>query len=141
MRYVGIDYGEKRFGIALSDPLLLTAQSFRVIPAKLVNLIQVIDEMRSQNDKLEIVIGLPKNLKGENTKSTQKVLEFIEKLKQAIKNNDWQIEVKTCDERFSTVAAQRTLITADLSRQKRKRVIDSLAAQFMLQGYLDRIAK
>lgn len=141
MRYVGIDFGEKRFGIAISDPLMLTAQSFRVIPAKLSDLLQVIEELRAQNDKLEIVVGLPKNLKGANTKSTQKVLGFVEKLEQEIKQQGWPIEVRTHDERFSTVAAQKTLIEADLSRQKRKKVIDGLAAQFMLQGYLDQTKK
>ncbi|MBU0686663.1 MAG: Holliday junction resolvase RuvX [Candidatus Margulisbacteria bacterium] len=141
MRYIGIDFGTKRFGISISDPLLLSAQGYAVINAKLKDLLALLKELSEKHGEITVVVGLPTTLRGKVSESTQKVLNFVDKLRQALKRMDKKIEVDTYDERFSTVAAERTLIEAGLSRQKRKKVIDSQAAAFMLQGYIERIKK
>ena len=82
---------------------------------------------------MEIVVGLPKNMDGSLGPQSEKVLAFVEKLKGA-----FPLPVELYDERLSTAMAQKTLIEADLSRAKRKKIIDKMAAQVILQGYLDR---
>ncbi len=131
MRYLGIDYGEKRIGIAISDPLRLTAQPLSFIP----NSGNVIDQFKKVLLDYEVegfVLGLPKNREGGDSLKCQEVREFGEKLTTAL-----GIKLIYWDERFSTVAVSRHLIAADVSRKKRKNIIDSQAAMFILQGYLD----
>ncbi len=128
MRILGIDYGEKRIGVAVSDPLGIIAQGIAVIGN-----IEELAKIIGQYEKIdEIVVGLPKRMSGEIGIQAQKVLEFVERLKVA-----YPIPVSTWDERLTTAAAERTLISAGLSREKRKKVIDRSAAAYILQSYLD----
>lgn len=135
MRIMGIDYGEKRFGIALSDPVGITAQGLPTIERtsiqedikKIINIIQ-------EKEVQEIVLGLPKHLNNTLGDKAKEVLNFIDTLKKHI-----NIPIKTFDERFSTVRANRAMLEGDLSRKKRKERVDMIAAQLILQGYLDMI--
>ena len=135
MRILGIDFGEKRIGVAISDPLGLTAQAVAVI-GKGESFKQDINELNKIIKKYggvdEILVGLPKTMAGEIGEQARKVLEFVEALKDAFK-----IKISTWDERLTTVEAEKTLISAGLSREKRKKVIDKSAAAYILQGYLD----
>ena len=135
MRILGIDFGEKRMGIAVSDPLGLTAQAVAVI-GKGKDFETDIKELKKIIKKYdgidEIIVGLPKTMKGEVGEQARKVLEFVEALK-----NNFKINVGTWDERLTTAEAEKTLISAGLSRQKRKKVIDKSAATYILQSYLD----
>lgn len=132
MRKLGIDYGEKRIGVAVSDPLGITAQPVEVVennPEAVSKINDIINKI--ENVEL-IVVGLPKTLKGEIGISAQKVLEFVEIIKKEI-----NIPIVTWDERMTTAAAEKMLISAGLSRGKRKKVIDKAAAAYILQSYLD----
>lgn len=131
-RVLAIDYGEKRVGIALSDPLGVTAQAQPFIPndSKLMPLIEAISNEKNIS---KIIVGLPTNRYKKDTQQTTKVRAFVDILKKQI-----QIPIEYVDERFSTKAMERHLVTADVSRKKRKTSIDSLSAAFFLQGYLDK---
>lgn len=135
MRIMGLDVGSKTIGVAISDELGITAQGFKTIKRKAME-----DDFRelyaiiSQFQIEKIVVGLPKNMDGSLGKQAEFVLGWIEDLKNKI-----QLPVETWDERLSTVEATKTLLKADLSRKKRKEVIDKLAAVLILQGYLQQI--
>lgn len=134
MRIMGIDYGEKRIGLAISDPLGLTAQGLKTM--KRTNIqedIQRIKEIVREKDVSEIVVGLPKHMDGSLGEKAQVVLAFIESLKEHI-----HIPIHAIDERLSTVRAHKAMLLGDLSRKKRKERIDMIAAQLILQDYLDR---
>ncbi len=138
MRKLGLDYGEKRIGVAVSDPLGITAQPVEVLEngdieglLRIIRDYESLDSVRDEGIE-EIVVGLPKTLKGEIGISAQKVLEFVEIIKKEV-----NIPIVTWDERMTTAAAEKNLIAAGLSRGKRKKVIDKMAAMFILQGYLD----
>lgn len=135
MRMMGLDVGSKTIGVAISDELGIIAQGLKTIRRKtweedLKELHIIISEFKIER----IVVGLPKNLDGTLGKQAETVLKWVESLKQRI-----PLPVETWDERLSTVEASRTLITADLSRKKRKGVIDKLAAVIILQGYLQQM--
>jgi putative Holliday junction resolvase len=136
IRILGIDYGESRIGIAVSDGLGITAQPVSVIKKgktfeeDIRNLSEIIKSYDGVN---EIVVGLPKTMKGEVGKQAHKVLEFVEALKKGL-----NLAITVWDERLTTVEAEKTLISAGLSRKKRKKVIDMSAAACILQNYLDR---
>ncbi len=130
---IGLDVGDKTIGVAVSDIMGLTAQGVKTIRRSsyekdLLELGAIIKE----NGVKKAVVGLPKNMNGTLGPQGEKVLKFVEKMKKKI-----DIEVDFWDERLTTVAAHRTLIEADVSRKKRKKVVDMLAAVFILQGYLD----
>lgn len=135
MRILGIDYGDKRIGIAISDPLGLTAQGVTVIEKK-----KTFDKDMEELNKIiegysgvdEIVVGLPKTLMGKVGKQAEKVLEFVEALKKNMK-----CKITTWDERFTSIEAEKAMISAGLSREKRKKLIDKSAAAYILQSYLD----
>jgi len=131
MRYLGIDYGEKRVGIALSDPLGLTAQP-RAFLANNKSLIAEIGDLLDEFEVTTIILGLPKDREGNDSAKALEVRAFAEKLKSA-----HPVDIVFKDERYSTKAVERHLIAADVSRGKRKKVIDSAAAAFILQGFLD----
>ncbi|ABO49313.1 Holliday junction resolvase YqgF [Desulforamulus reducens MI-1] len=137
MRIMGLDVGDKTIGVALSDPLGWTAQGLEVIRRDTIEkdmnrLAQIISEYSVER----ILVGMPKNMNGTVGSQGEKVLAFIEKVKEKI-----DLPIKTWDERLSTVAAEKMLIQADVSRGKRKKVIDKMAAAVILQGYLDSGAK
>jgi putative Holliday junction resolvase len=133
MRILGLDIGSKTIGVAVSDELCLIAQGVTTLKRK--GLDHDISELRNlieEREVTKIVVGLPKNMNNTLGPSAEMVLSFIEEL-----NKHSAIPVITWDERLSTVAAEKVLLEADLSRKKRKRVIDKVAAMLILQGYLD----
>jgi len=133
MRIMGLDVGSRTIGVALSDELLLTAQSLKTIARKAPE-----DDFRElaavihQFDVGQIVVGLPRNMNGTLGEQAEKILKWIKTLETTI-----QLPVTTWDERLSTAEATRILLEADLSRKKRKKSVDKLAAAIILQGYLD----
>lgn len=133
MRVMGLDVGSKTIGIALSDPARIVSQPFSVIK-RVSNKHDINELCRVIEDKEVslIVVGLPKNTDGSLGKSAIQVMQFMKVLKKHS-----SVPLVTWDERFSTVAAERTLISADVSRQKRKDVIDSVAAALILDSYLE----
>ena len=133
MRVMGLDVGSRTIGVAMSDELQLTAQSLKTILRKtpeddLKELAAIIHQF----DVSQIVVGLPRNMNGTLGEQAEKILKWIKTLEKTI-----QLPVATWDERLSTVAATRILLEADLSRKKRKKSVDKLAAAIILQGYLD----
>ncbi|HHV63670.1 MAG TPA: Holliday junction resolvase RuvX [Peptococcaceae bacterium] len=131
MRIMGLDLGEKTIGVAMSDPLALTAQALKVIkrsPGEMEELAQIIADY----DVEEIVLGYPRNMNGSLGERAKLTEEFAEVLKKK-----FSLKIILWDERLSTMGATRVLLEADLSRAKRKKVIDKMAAVFILQGYLD----
>jgi putative Holliday junction resolvase len=133
MRVLGLDIGTKTIGIALSDELSLIAQGLFTLKRKgLQRDIRELEKLIEERSVERIVIGLPKNMNNTLGTSANMVLAFIEELAKSV-----DLPVVTWDERLSTVAAEKALLEADMSRKKRKRVIDTVAAQLILQGYLD----
>lgn len=136
-RFMGLDYGEKTIGVAISDTLNITAQSLEVIKRpneqSIKKSILRLKEIINEFDICEIVLGYPKNM--DNTEGIRCVK--TEEFKQRLHRNFKKIPVTLWDERLSTVAVQRGLLDDGLKRNKRKKVVDKLAATFILQGYLD----
>ena len=133
MRIMALDVGTRRIGVAMSDELFLTAQGADTIyRASLDADLGKIKRIVEENGVGEIVVGLPINMNGTCGPKAKEVLEFMSDLTKLV-----AIPVKTWDERLTTVQAEKTLIEADVSRAKRKNSIDKLAAQIILQSYLD----
>ena len=133
MRILGIDYGEKRVGIALSDPSETIAQGKDVYEWEdRVQLIKYIKESVKKYSVDMVVVGLPYNMDGTLGKKANEVMEFIEELKRNI-----DISISTWDERLTTLQSERILIEADVSRKKRKGSANKMAATLILQGFLD----
>lgn len=137
MRILGLDIGSKTVGIAISDPLGWTAQGITTIRRK--NYTYDIEEIKKICDEYSvetIVAGMPKNMNGTIGASGEMVKEFCDRLKEAV-----NINIEFWDERLTTVAAHRAMLEADLSRAKRQKIVDKMAATYILQGYLDRLSK
>ncbi len=132
LRIMGLDYGERTIGVAVSDSLLWTAQGVTTIRRSRAELEQLEDIIKSY-EVSEIVLGYPKNMNGTIGPRALLTEEFAQVLRER-----FGLPVEFWDERLSTVAAQRSLLEADLSRAKRKKVVDKMAAVVILQGYLDR---
>ena len=133
MRIMGLDYGTKRIGVAMSDELLLTAQgSNTIFNNTLSGTIAAIARLVKDNGVVEVIVGLPISMNGSHSQKTKEVIEFAESLMKSV-----PVPVKTWDERLTTAQAERALLEADMSRAKRKRLNDMVAAQLILQGYLD----
>ncbi|GIP31442.1 Holliday junction resolvase RuvX [Paenibacillus sp. J2TS4] len=133
MKIMGLDYGDKTIGVAVSDEFGWTAQGLEVIrrtskAADLARLQNIIQEHGVE----EIVVGLPKNMNNTIGPRGELSMEFAEALQTKVK-----LPVHLWDERLTTVSAERTLLEADVSRKKRRQVIDKIAAAFILQGFLD----
>lgn len=136
MRIMGLDVGEKRIGIAVSDPMGWTAQGHSVLQRR--SLAEDLKSLRKICEEYQVerlVLGFPRNMNGTLGPKTLEIEEFGRVLTENL-----QLPIDYWDERLSTVSAQRTLLEADLSRKKRKGVIDKLAAVNILQTYLDRQA-
>lgn len=132
---MALDVGSRTIGIACSDALLMTAQGIETIRrTSLENDFNRLRELISEYEVHELVVGMPKNMNGTKGERAEKTEEFVEKMKAVI-----DLPVTFWDERLSTVLAERQLIAADVSRKKRKGVIDKMAAVVILQGYLDRL--
>lgn len=131
---MALDVGSRTIGIACSDALLMTAQGIETIRrTSLENDFNRLRELISEYEVHELVVGMPKNMNGTKGERAEKTEEFVEKMKAVI-----DLPVTFWDERLSTVMAERQLIAADVSRKKRKGIIDKMAAVVILQGYLDR---
>jgi putative Holliday junction resolvase len=134
MRVLGLDIGSKRIGVAVSDELGLTAQGVRTILRKdLESDLEEITGLVRLYTVEEIVVGVPYNMDGSEGPAALAVREMMDRLAARV-----TVPVQEWDERLSTVAAERALLEADLSRAKRRKVIDKVAAVLILQGYLDR---
>ena len=135
MRIISLDVGSRTIGIACSDALLMTAQGIETIRrTSLEKDFNRLQELITEYEVHELVVGMPKNMNGTKGERAEKTEEFVEKMKEVI-----DLPVTYWDERLSTVMAERQLIAADVSRKKRKSVIDKMAAVVILQGYLDRL--
>jgi len=136
-RILGLDVGKKTIGVAISDPLGFTAQGLTTIRrTKKEQDIQEIKKFCDEYDVKVIVIGLPKNMNGTIGPSGEITMAFGKLIEEELK-----IEIKFWDERLTTVAAHKAMIEADLSRSKRKKIVDKVASTYILQGYLDLISK
>ena len=136
MRVLGLDLGSVTCGVAVSDPLKIVAISVETIrfPAEENDIaVDRIKQLCKELDVDTIVLGLPKHMNNDIGIRAQIALEFKDKLEDAL-----NIKVVMVDERLTTVAANKVLLSADVSRKKRKKVIDQMAAVQILQGYLDR---
>ncbi|MBA4601320.1 Holliday junction resolvase RuvX [Thermoactinomyces sp. AMNI-1] len=131
-RILGLDIGDRRIGVAVSDSFGWTAQGVTVIDRENRNWLQELDEIVEHYQIKEMVVGLPRNMNGTIGPRGKLCRELADQLKKR-----YDCPVHLWDERLSTVAAERTLIDADLSRRKRKKVIDQMAAIWILQGFLD----
>ncbi|ENQ3104124.1 putative holliday junction resolvase [Bacillus sp. 491mf] len=135
MRILGLDVGTKTVGVAISDEMGWTAQGLETIKINAERGefgFNRISELVKQYNVDKIVVGLPKNMNGTIGPRGEACQQFAESLGELV-----QLEVVLWDERLSTMAAERLLISADVSRKKRKQVIDKMAAVVILQGYLD----
>ena len=138
MRIMGLDYGSKTVGVAMSDPLGITAQAVETIWRKDENKLRKtcarIEELISEYEVERIVLGLPKHMNNDLGERAEKALAFGEMVKRRT-----GLEVVMWDERLTTVEAERTLIENNVRRENRKQYIDKIAAVFIWQGYLDSI--
>ena len=136
MRIMGLDFGAKTVGVAISDPLLITAQGIEIIRRKEENKLRKtlarIEELIVEYEVEEIVLGLPKNMNDTLGVRVELSYEFKEKLERRT-----GLPVHMWDERLTTVAAEKAMIEAGLRREERKEHVDKVAAVFILQGYLD----
>lgn len=136
MRIMGLDFGSKTVGVAISDELLITAQGIEIIRRKDENKLRQtfarIEELITQYSVTEIVLGYPKNMNDTLGERVEKTDEFKEKLERRT-----GLPVSLWDERLTTVAADRAMMEAGVRRENRKDYVDQIAASFILQGYLD----
>lgn len=137
MRIMGLDFGSKTVGVAVSDSLLLTAQGLEIIRRKEENKLRQtlarIEELIVEYEVGEIVLGLPKNMNATEGERVRLTGEFKEKLERRT-----GLPVHLWDERLTTVSADRIMIEAGIRRENRKEYVDRIAASLILQGYLDR---
>jgi putative Holliday junction resolvase len=134
---MGLDIGSRTIGVAISDELEITAQGLKTIKRKSMEEdFTEIKTIISEYEIKKIIVGLPTNMDGTRGKVAESVFQWIQAFKEKV-----TLPVVTWDERLTTVQASKILLEADLSRRKRKRVIDKLAAVLILQGYLDHSRK
>lgn len=137
MRIMGLDFGSKTVGVAVSDSLLVTAQGVEIIRRKDENKLRQtlarIEELIVEYEVEEIVLGLPKNMNATEGVRAELTLEFKDKLERRT-----GLPVHMWDERLTTVAADKTMMEAGVRRENRKKYVDMIAATLILQGYLDR---
>ena len=141
MKKLGLDVGDKTIGVAVSDALNITAQGVTTIERVGIRKDsgKVMDYVR-EYDCDTVVIGLPRRLDGTDSPQTEKVYEFKNMLENKMRSSGMaDVRIEFYDERLTTVMAERVLIDADVSRSKRKKVIDKQAAVIILQGYLDSV--
>lgn len=138
MRIMGLDFGSKTVGVAISDPLGITAQGVEIVRRKSENKLRQtlarLEELIEEYQVEKIVLGYPKNMNNTVGERAEKSLEFKEMLERRC-----GLPVVMWDERLTTVEAHRTLIEGDVRREDRKLYVDKLAAVFILQGYLDSV--
>lgn len=134
MRILGIDYGEKRIGLAISDPLGFTAQGLPTIErVNAEDYLQKLADVIKEKGVSRIIVGLPKSMNNTIGKKAEEVLEFVEVLK-----SNLNLPVVTIDERLTTVRAYKAMSETKMSLRKKQKRVDMISAQFILQSYLDR---
>lgn len=136
MRIIGLDFGSKTVGVAVSDELLITAQGIEIVRRKSENKLRQtlarIEELIKEYNVEKIVLGFPKNMNNSEGERCEKTLEFKEMLERRT-----GLTVELWDERLTTVAADNLMMEAGIRREDRKEYVDQIAASFILQGYLD----
>ena len=139
MRILGLDVGDKTIGVAVSDPLLISANGVTTIERIGIRKdAGKVSDYIKEYDCQKVVIGLPLKLDGTESPQTLKVIEFANMLANKLRSIAMQnVEIDFADERYTTVMAEKVLIEADLSRKRRKEVIDKQAAVLILQSYLN----
>lgn len=137
MRIMGLDYGDRKIGVAMSDMFGWTAQGLEVVERRRDGAeMQRIADLVREHEVEEIVVGLPKNMNGSIGPRGEICIEFADQLRAML-----NLPVHLWDERLTTVSAERTLLEADVSRKKRRQVVDKMAASLILQNYLDSKSK
>jgi len=132
---LGLDIGEKRIGVALSDPSgILASPLTRVHASDTGDAIEAIAQLVRQYEVGLVIAGLPYSMDGSLGQQAERVQDFLQKLSQHL-----EIPIETWDERLSTVAAERMMIEAGVGRERRRKQVDAAAAALILQGYLDRM--
>ncbi len=135
-KFIGLDVGDVRIGVAKSDPLGILATALEVIDRNLVNPVERIKEILDDEGTKKIVVGLPKSLDGTKKRQVEQVEEFVEEMKKNIPN----IEVFMVDERYTTTEAEHYLKNYSKKNGKeRRKVVDMVAASIILQKYLDTV--
>ena len=136
MRKLGIDYGDARVGISITDPLNITAQGLETIKRngsdKVV--LKRLDEILLEYEVDTIIVGMPLNLKGEKTVRAEITEKFVHKLKCKYNN----LKIETVDERLTTVAAHKTMNFLDVDKNKKKNIVDTISAVYILETYINR---
>lgn len=133
-RIMGLDVGDKTIGVALSDPLFVTAQPFTTIKrTKAKTDIDRLEEIIKEKEVDQIVVGLPKNMNNSIGPRAMKVISFVDLLKKR-----FDLDILYEDERLTTVQSENVLIDMNVRRENRKKQIDNIAASFILQSFLDR---
>ena len=137
MRILGIDYGEKRVGLALSSPVGHIAQGLPTIERMDgKDYLEELADVIMEKEVGVIIVGLPKNMNDTIGEKAEEVLQFVETLK-----SKFNLPVHTVDERLTTVRAHRAMAAAKMSKKGKKKRVDMIAAQFILQTYLDQISR
>lgn len=131
-RFIGLDIGKVRIGVALSDPLGTFAQGIAVLDAS-GNWMDLLEDLVLASDVGTIVVGLPVRTDGSSGPEAEWINSLIEKLKEKFEG----IEIVAWDERYTTTIAIQSLLDGDVSRRKRKQVVDKIAASVMLNGFLE----
>ena len=136
MRKLGIDYGDARVGVAITDPLNITVQGLETIQRKGSDkiILRRLDEILSEYEIDTIVVGMPLNLKGEKTVRAEVTEQFIHKLK--CKYN--KLQIVTVDERLTTVAAHKTMNFLDVNKNKKRDIVDTISAVYILETYINK---
>ena len=136
MRIIGLDFGSKTVGVAVSDELLITAQGIEIVRRKSENKLRQtlarIEELIKEYNVEKIVLGFPKNMNNSEGERCEKTLEFKEMLERRT-----GLTVELWDECLTTVAADNLMMEAGIRRENRKEYVDQIAASFILQGYLE----
>jgi len=137
MRILGIDYGDARTGISITDALNITAQGLETIhnEGSDKKILRRLDEIIEQYEVDTIVVGKPINMNGTSSERTEKTEQFIHKLK--CKYN--KLKIATIDERLTTVAAHKTMNLLDINKNKKKNIVDTISAVYILETYLNKI--
>ncbi len=137
MRILGIDYGQARTGVAITDPLNITAQGLETIHCDGSDkvILKRLDEILEQYEVDTIVVGLPYNMNGTKSERTEITEKFIHKLK--CKYN--KIKIELIDERLTTVAAHKTMNFLDVNKYKKRNIVDTISAVYILETYLNKL--
>ena len=137
MRKLGIDYGDARCGVSITDPLNITAQGLETIYCKGSDkiILRRLDELMAKYEIDTIVVGMPFNMNGTKTERAEKTEKFIHKLK--CKYN--KIKIETIDERLTTVEAHKTMNFLEVNKNKKKDIVDTISAVYILETYLNKI--